>query len=82
MPVALGKYLFNVLTTIQHPHDLGGAILDPIESNVRVGCERPESRTQLVSGSPGQWVVFNGGDYFADFTRNFFCVFTPATRSW
>jgi hypothetical protein len=80
MPVALGKYLFNVLTTIQHPHDLGGAILDPIENNVRVGCERPESRTQLVSGSPGQWVVVA---ITSPISRAIFsAVFTPATRSW
>ena len=52
MLVALGKYLFNVLTTIQHPHDLGGAILDPIENNVRVGCERPNSRTHSFRDRP------------------------------
>jgi hypothetical protein len=72
MLVALCKYLFNVLPTIQHAHDLRDAVHDPIENNVRAGCERSESGAQLVSRSPGQRIVFNGGDYFADVTSNFF----------
>ena len=37
--LAVRKNLFDILSPIQHAHDLGAFIHDPIENHVRTGCK-------------------------------------------
>jgi hypothetical protein len=72
-PLALRKYLFDILPPIQHAHDLKDIVHDSVENDMRARGKRPESWAQFISRPPYKRMIFDGGNHLTDFAKNFFC---------
>src|SRR5215218_568640 len=72
LPIPRREFLLDVLSPIQHAHDLGGVIDDSIEDHMRSGGKRTEARAHLVSGAPCEGMVFDQRNHFGDFAKHLF----------
>lgn len=57
-PGRFGKYLVDVLPSIEHPHDFRNVSFDAIENDMRRGGNRTKLRPNLVACTSREGMVF------------------------